>query len=291
MWDLSASGGAAAGCFLRLHQTEYYREYTQPDPLQMMPDAKLVPEDDLISGAACGISFTTLTIDTFKYLNYLLSCFLASGGTIARGTVQHINQVIEGGANALSDSRRPSHVDAVVVCTGLGARALGGIEDKAVYPIRGQTVLLRAPWIKDGKTMVEKNGLRTYTIPRKSGDVIVGGTIDKDDWYPTPRPEITKDILNRVFILCPELAPPEVRAARKPNVEDLLPLILEEGCGLRPARAGGVRIEVEWFEDVRGNRQIPVVHNYGHGGFGYQSSIGSALEVLDLLQRALQEKQ
>ena len=107
--------------------------------------------------------------------------------------------------------------------------------------------------------------------------------------YPTPRPEITKDILNRVFILCPELTPPEVRAVREPKVEDLLSLIVEEGCGLRPARTGGVRIEVEWFEDVRGQRKVPVVHNYGHGGFGYQSSWGSAAVALDLLEGAFKE--
>jgi len=292
MWDLSAPGGGAEGCFLRLNQTEYYREeYTQPDPLEIMPDAKYISKDALIPGAAYGITFTTLTIDTPKYLNYLLSRFLASGGSITRGIVQHINQVIEGGATALSGSRGPSHVDAVVVCTGLGARMLGGVEDKAMYPIRGQTVLLKAPWIKYGRTMVEKDGLRTYTIPRRCGDVIVGGTIDNDDWYPTPRPEITRDILNRVLTLCPELAPPEIRAAREPKVEDLLPLILEEGCGLRPARAGGVRIEVEWFEDVRGKRKVPVVHNYGHGGFGYQSSIGSAAVALDLLEAAFKEGQ
>ena len=39
MWDLSAPGGGAEACFLRLEQKEYYREeYTQPDPLEMMPD-------------------------------------------------------------------------------------------------------------------------------------------------------------------------------------------------------------------------------------------------------------
>lgn len=133
----------------------------------------------------------------------------------------------------------------------------------------------------------------------------MGGTIDSDDWYtllifllksllqihalrryPTPRPEITKDILNRVLSLCPDLAPPEIRATRRePKFEDLQSMILEEGCGLRPARAGGVRIELEWFEDAKGKREVPVIHNYGHGGFGYQSSWGSASEVLELLSR------
>jgi len=291
MWDLSAPGGGAEGCFLRLDQTEYYREArTEPNPLEMMPDSKYVPEGALISGAAYGLSFTTLTIDTPKYLNYLLSRFLASGGSIVRGNLQHISQVMEGGATAISSYGKPSPADGVIVCAGLGARMLGGVEDKTMYPIRGQTVLLKAPWVRYGRTMVEKDNARTYTIPRKSGDVIVGGTIDKDDWYPTPQPEITRDILQRVFSLCPELAPPEIRATREPTVEDLLPLIVEEGCGLRPARTGGVRIEREWFEDTKGQREVPVVHNYGHGGFGYQSSWGSATVALELLEDAFEEK-
>lgn len=61
----------------------------------------------------------------------------------------------------------------MIVCAGLGARTLGGVEDENVYPIRGQTVLVRAPWIRFGRTM-SGNGeeaVWTYIIPRRSGDV------------------------------------------------------------------------------------------------------------------------
>jgi hypothetical protein len=77
--------------------------------------------------------------------------------------------------------------------------------------------------------------------------------------YPVSRPEITRDILERTFSICPELAPPDVRAQREPTVEDIV--IIEEGCGLRPWRAGGIRLEVEWSE--AGGRKVPVVFNYG----------------------------
>jgi D-amino-acid oxidase len=60
---------------------------------------------------------------------------------------------------------------AVVVCVGLAARTLGGVEDKDVYPVSGQTVRLRAPWIRDGQTVGTEEGSHTYTIPRKGGDV------------------------------------------------------------------------------------------------------------------------
>jgi hypothetical protein len=77
------------------------------------------------------------------------------------------------------------------------------------------------------------------------------------------RPETTLDILQRAIAVCPELAPPEVRAEREPKVEDLLPLIIEEGCGLRPARKGGIRLEVDWVEAVQTKANVPVVYNYG----------------------------
>ena len=86
--------------------------------------------------------------------------------------MQHINEIIEGGTRLFSGGDDVDHIipDAVVVAVGLGARFLGGVEDKAMYPIRGQTVLLRAPWVKFGKMEIYKSGL-TYIIPRRSGDV------------------------------------------------------------------------------------------------------------------------
>jgi hypothetical protein len=108
-------------------------------------------------------SFTTLTIDTPVYLPYLLSRFLARGGNLIRNSLQHISQVLEG---ALT----PFNPDALLVCVGIGARFLGGVEDKDVYPIRGQTVLIRAPWVKFGRTINGKDEV-TYIIPRRSGDV------------------------------------------------------------------------------------------------------------------------
>jgi len=190
MWELSAPGGTAEGCFLRIPQTEYYcEEIAKPHPLDLMPDVspfpiycmvpnsltivkfKYLPQSSLIPGTVSGIFFSTITIDTPIYLNYLLSRFLASGGSIVRGSVQHLDQVIEGGAHVFSGAKNSPVVDAVVVCTGIGSRMLGGVEDKDMYPLRGQTVLVRAPWIRFGKTMNTKDGLWTYIIPRRSGDV------------------------------------------------------------------------------------------------------------------------
>ena len=129
-------------------------------------------ETELIPGTVLGVSFTTVTIDVPIYLNYLLTQFLGNGGRILRGSVQHINQIIEGGTSLFSGGNvSDPPPDAVVVAVGLGARFLGGVEDKAMYPVRGQTVLVRAPWVRFGRTEVTGSDLMTYTIPRRSGDV------------------------------------------------------------------------------------------------------------------------
>ncbi|KAI0071590.1 D-amino-acid oxidase [Panus rudis PR-1116 ss-1] len=289
MWKLSEPGGEAEGCFLRIPQTDYYYD-GRDTHLNWMPDFQRLPEDSLIPNAKIGVSFTTLTIDTPVYLNYLLSRFLSKGGRIVKASIQHISQIAEGGANVFSQSlARKTSVDALVVCPGLGARTLGGVEDKDVYPVRGQVVLLRAPWVRFGRTSSHlAQGLWTYIIPRRCGDVIVGGTKAENDWYPVARPETTLDILKRGLELCPELAPPEIRAQRQPTVDDLLPIVLEEGCGFRPARKGGIRLDVDWIEGAKG--KIPVVFNYGHAGAGYQSSWGSANIAIELLEKSLSEK-
>lgn len=58
---------------------------------------------------------------------------------------------------------------------------LDDVKDEALYPTRGQLCVIQAPWMKYGKTFTSK-GTTSYTIPRSSGLVIVGGTRDADDW-------------------------------------------------------------------------------------------------------------
>jgi len=256
------------------------------DCLHTMPNYRVLEASELIPGAVSGVQFDTVTIDVNLYLNYLLSLFLSRGGSIERASLQHISQILDGGVST-PKGIPPS---AVVVCVGIGARTLGGVEDKDVYPARGQTVLLRAPWIKFGRTASHSGGTWTYIIPRRSGNVLVGGTKFIDDWYPHPRPETTEDILKRAVALCPELASPtsSLNTTPRPTVEDLRPLIIEEGCGLRPGRKGGVRLDVEFMSSTKRENSpsanIIVIHNYGHEGYGYISSWGAASVVVEYLK-------
>ncbi|KAI5117888.1 hypothetical protein M0805_002279 [Coniferiporia weirii] len=280
MWKMSEPGEDSENCFLRLPQIEYYCEDRPgPNSLEVMPDFKVLDNSELLPGSMSGVAFTTLTIDTPVYLPYLLALFRELGGRTQRSSVHHLAQLAEG---AYTDGERPA---ALVVCAGIGARSLGGVEDKDVYPIRGQVILLRAPWVRFGRTQSSKDGLWTYIIPRRSGDVIVGGIKDENDWEPKPRPETTVDILTRGLALCPELSPTYAENPH-PTIEDLKPIIIEEGCGLRPARKGGIRLETDVLETAKGLK-VPVVYNYGHGGYGYQSSWGSAGIATELLEGIL----
>lgn len=152
-----------------------------------------VPKEELIPGANYGYSFQTVTIDVPVYLKYLTKRVVEAGVVLTRGHVQHIDQVLEAGAYPFSGEEKilndpsmqttalESAPDAVIVCAGLGARFLGGVEDLSVYPSRGQTVILRAPWVRYGCSL-ETSDTWTYIIPRKSGDVVVGGIQGIDDW-------------------------------------------------------------------------------------------------------------
>ncbi|KAJ3824834.1 hypothetical protein F5878DRAFT_555410 [Lentinula raphanica] len=301
VWAMSEPGsGVAEGCLLRCTDYAYLpaeEQYADGKdyPTAFMPDFRQLPSNELVPGSVQGFACTAITFDIPRYLPYLLGRFTSGGGSIVRGTVGHIQQVLEGGASIFASphsSRKPTPPDAVILCVGLGARTLGGIEDQDVVPIRGQTVLLRAPWVNVMPTLRDlKDGANPpYVIPRKGGDVIVGGTFHFNDWYPIPRPEITEHILARGLKLCPDLAPPEIRAEREPTVDDLRPLIKDVGVGFRPYRHGGVRVGVEWMDSSPLKdrvKKVPVVFNYGHGGNGYQASWGSAQIALEYLEGAL----
>ena len=100
---------------------------------------------------------------------------------------------------------------------------------------------------------------------------------------------MTTEILERCLALAPELIPPEIREKREGTIEDLRALIVEEGCGFRPSRKGGISFDTQWVKGPNG--EIPVISNYGHGGGGYQSSWGSATVAVERLEGAVASKQ
>lgn len=112
-----------------------------------------------------------------------------------------------------------------------------------------------------------------YLMNRAAGGgTILGGSMQKGSWDSQPDPELALRIMKRCVDLCPELTNGE-------GIEKLS--IIRHAVGLRPMREGGPRIEKEKIGGTW------VVHCYGHGGFGYVASYGSAEIVGDLVENVL----
>lgn len=71
-------------------------------------------------------------------MQWLVKTLKSLGGRIERKSFESIQQAIE----------EISYATIIVNCTGLGSYYLTDVKDHTMYPIRGQTVTIRAPHIK-----------------------------------------------------------------------------------------------------------------------------------------------
>jgi D-amino-acid oxidase len=145
--------------------------------------------------------------------------------------------------------------DVVVNCAGVGACGLA--QDDDLRPVRGQVAYVRTR--EPLRFMVDETGPNAlaYILPRPDVTVL-GGTAEEGDHELRPRPDTTRDILERTRRLDPRLEHAEY---------------VGSAVGLRPARSE-VRLEQDTTADGR-----PLIHNYGHGGSGFTLSWGCAEEV------------
>uniref|UniRef100_A0A8C8WH06 D-aspartate oxidase n=1 Tax=Panthera leo TaxID=9689 RepID=A0A8C8WH06_PANLE len=155
--------------------------------------------------------------------------------------------------------------DVVVNCSGLGSRQLA--QDSEMFPVRGQVLNVRAPWVKH--FIRDGSGL-TYIYPGTS-NVILGGTRQQGDWNLSPDAEISRGIFSRCCALEPSLQ----------GACDI-----REKVGLRPFRPAGVRLQTEFL--AQDGRRLPVVHHYGHGSGGISVHWGTALEAARLVSECVQ---
>jgi D-amino-acid oxidase len=183
---------------------------------------------------------------------------------VKRSVIRHISQ-----AYRLHHTTTPAEI--VVNCTGLSSITLGGVEDTTMKPIRGQTVLVRnESAMMIGTTGTDIPDELTYVMMRASGGgTILGGCAQMGNWDAEPDLGLAERIMQRVVDLDPEFA-----GGRGVDGLD----VVRHAVGLRPAREGGVRLEKERLEEGW------CVHNYGHAGYGYQTSYACAGDVVELVE-------
>jgi D-amino-acid oxidase len=215
----------------------------------LLPSFERVFPEDLPSRYADGYIMEVPLVTPPVYLDYLMNRFVKLGGCIEQHAVGNLSELVK--------SER-----IIVNCSGVWARYIAN--DPLVYPLRGQTVIVKIPHLQEG--LIDDSEF-TYILPRSDGCVL-GGVAQKDNWSLEVDPALTENILRRC-----ERFEPSVRGAE----------IIGHTVGLRPGRHE-VRLERE-----RVTERCAVIHNYGHGAVGFTLSWGCAEEVAGLAEQVSHE--
>ncbi|CAG7998916.1 unnamed protein product [Penicillium salamii] len=207
-------------------------------------------KDEVPEGVVWGAEYGTYVVNSPVYCAYLLRKFVLKGGETRRYTLANLKEAFTMG-----------DVKTVVNCSGMG------IEDPRAFIIRGQTCLVRNP-VSQTITRQNQDGSWSFCIPRPlDGGTIIGGTKEPHNWDPNPSLETRERLLanaTKWFPFSPE------SGGKFDVIRDIV--------GRRPAREGGMRLEVEKLADER-----YIVHGYGAGGRGFELSRGVAEDITALM--------
>lgn len=236
------------GVIMRESLAVYRQPPGRPDWAALVGQVRAAAAVELPPGYPYGLRFVVPQAEMALYLPWLMERVRELGGEIRMQRVRSLDELSDGWP------------DVLVNCSGLGARDLVG--DLSVYPVRGQIVRVTNP----GVTMSVRDEFhpagRAYVHPR-SGDCVLGGTLEEHRWDTEVDPATAEAIIARCTSIVPALAGAEV---------------IEHLAGLRPGRPE-VRLE-EGPPDATGVR---IVHNYGHGGAGITLSWGCAEQVTQIV--------
>jgi D-amino-acid oxidase len=219
---------------------------------------RILGKEELPEGVEWGCEYGTYCVNVPVYCTWLLRRFLEHGGKVVR-------RKLESAESAFDETRQDglSEVVTVVNCSGTNFG-----HDPAVEIIRGQTVLVKQQY---GKTVTRQNrdGSWAFLIPRPcGGGTIVGGSKEVRDMEEAPRAETRERLLQQAVKYFPGFV----------EGEDAFEIV-RDNVGRRPYREGGCRLESEVISD--GRRQM--IHAYGIGGRGYETSWAIAERVVELL--------
>lgn len=250
---------------------DWFKELIKEDAWfkDLLPNFRVLEKSELPPRMDGGTNFTSVCINTAIYLPWLASQCLKHGAVIRRGVVKHV-------ADAADLHHTGQRADLVVNSTGLSSLKLGGVEDTALYPARGQICVVRNdPGMMCSTSGTDDGGDEALYIMHRAagGGTVLGGCLQVDNWESQVDPNLATRIMKRAVDLCPALVP------KGKGIEALD--VIRHGVGLRPMRRGGIRVEKEVVKGV------PVVHNYGHGGYGYQTSYGCSQEAVKLVSDTL----
>ena len=134
---------------------------------------RVVAQSELVPGSTLGVVYDSFCVDVPIHLAYLLGKVRELGAKTVTAEVKTLEEVFE-----LPGIEKDGLVG-MVNCTGLGARHL--VPDEGVYPVKGQTVLVRGR-AERMSALVDRDHL-AYVIPRIGENLtVLGGSTEKDNW-------------------------------------------------------------------------------------------------------------
>ncbi|XP_038056762.1 D-aspartate oxidase-like isoform X1 [Patiria miniata] len=217
--------------------------------------------DILFPGVKFGVHATMMFCLCLRYLPWLMQRYKAIGGRVMKQRLSSLDEIAD-------------LYDVIVACPGVRARHL--LDDKEVYPIRGQIVTFTNPRSAMSylETTKPDDSSDTYFLPSPSAEYIhCGGTAQVNNWNEESDPEDVKGIIERCTKLVPSL-----KSAK----------VVSTWAGLRPGRSS-IRLEKE--DKMIGGKLKKVVYNYGHGGSGITLHWGCSLEATELVRQSIAELQ
>ncbi|OJK01579.1 hypothetical protein ASPACDRAFT_59260 [Aspergillus aculeatus ATCC 16872] len=253
-------GAGVARCPAVEHLEQPPPEYLEPESIQAayanVDGFRRLSGHELPEGVRWGVEYETVVINPPVYCQWMLEEFVLRGGEVREYTVGDVREAFFVGAGR----QRKRRVRTVVNCSGLG---LGADEKAFIIRVRNPCAV----------TMTRQNsdGSWSFCIPRPlGGGTIIGGTKQPHDWDPYPSPDTRARILANAAKWFPFAEGSEGKFD-----------VIRDIVGRRPAREGGMRIEVERLEAGDGERNV--VHAYGAGGRGFEISWGVAEDVFKLM--------
>ncbi|WIA40322.1 hypothetical protein OEZ86_013690 [Tetradesmus obliquus] len=223
-----------------------------------------------------GYSFNTVVCEGRLYMRWLSNQLDAAGVTQQQRRLRCLSELAGEGW------------DLVINCCGLGSRDL--LPDPHCYPIRGQIMRVRAPWVSQC-VFAEFPDETSYIIPNREW-VVLGGTGQVGNFSSSMALADAEKIAGRALQVVPSLAHAELldhwvglrpgRVRLRLEAEVMSPLALAaaaEAAGVEPGSStpGSGRLE-----------ELRLVHNYGHGGSGLTLAWGTAGDAVQLALSMLQ---
>ncbi|KAL2670045.1 hypothetical protein Neosp_014925 [[Neocosmospora] mangrovei] len=217
---------------------------------------------ELPEGVKMAFEYDTYCINSPLYCSNLLRKFILQGGKTLQRELKSEEEAFT----------LASQVSFVVNASGMG------FKDPKCFPIKGQIVLTNLAAADKTITKQLKDGSWSFIIPRSfNGGTVIGGTKEPGDWRIEPSLELRQRVLDNAKSIAAE-------SCGQGQVPGPLKVI-KDVVGRRPAREGGMRVEIETKNNGQGVQYV--IHAYGAGGRGYEMSWGVASEVADLAREVL----